>query len=58
MFVPAGELSRDSSSRLKMNLRTIKVSEETEKIGGITRKFENSYCETKDFLQLVMMLVN
>lgn len=41
MFSPKDELSGDIICRLKMNLRTNKVSEETEKIGGIARKIEN-----------------
>lgn len=41
MFIPRGELSGDIGCRFKINLTTIKASEETEKIGGITRKTEN-----------------
>lgn len=38
MFSSTDELSGDVGCRFKMNLKTIKVSEETEKIGGMTRK--------------------
>lgn len=41
MFSTADELSEDIGCRFKINLRIIKVSGETEKVEGITRKIEN-----------------
>jgi len=40
-----------------MSVKTIKVSEETRGIGGIATKIENWYSKTKDFMQLVIVLV-